>query len=243
MRVLSAQEILEVWERGERLHPIDKALMLLAAACPECTLEELAGISIGQRDALLFAMREMSFGPEMQAFCVCPLCDAPLEWSMNTADLFRNVVGSHESELHLMAEGYDVRLRLLNSMDLAEAITLGTENGPQLLLARSIVRAVRGGREIAPETLPETVKNALELHLLKCDPLSEIELDMECPSCGNCWPMLLDILSFFWAELDAQARYLLQQIDILARHYGWSESDILSMHRQRRQHYIDMVTL
>jgi hypothetical protein len=243
MRSLSAPELLEVWERGERLHPVDKALMLLAAACPECKIEELAGICIGQRDALLFAMRELSFGPEMHAFCVCPLCDAPLEWSMRVADLLKNARGCPNSELRFTAEGYDIHFRFLNSMDLSEAISLGAEKGPQLLLARSIVRAVKGHKEIAPDTLPDAVKSVLESRLLECDPLCEIELDMECPACGNRWPVLLDILSFFWAELDAQARSLLHQIDVLARYYGWSESEILSMSRQRRQHYIDMVTL
>ena len=33
MRILSSNELLEIWERGTRLPPIDKAILLLAAAC------------------------------------------------------------------------------------------------------------------------------------------------------------------------------------------------------------------
>ncbi len=242
MRILSSNELLEVWERGKHLSPIDKAIMLLAAACPECQPEELAGICIGQRDALLFAMRELSFGSELEAFCECPSCGTPLEWSMKTSDLLKGTRSCGDSELRLKSDGFEIDYRLPNSADLADIIGLGSEGGSQSLLTRCIVRAETQGREIAPDSLPGNVRSAVELRILANDPLSEIELDMECPSCANKWQMLLDIVSFFWAELDAHAKHLLRQVDILARNYGWSESDILSMSRQRRQHYIDMVT-
>ena len=49
----SAAEFLSVWEHGLESRPYERALALLAAACPENSPEELASLTIGQRDALL----------------------------------------------------------------------------------------------------------------------------------------------------------------------------------------------
>ena len=46
MRPLSAHDLLRVWELGEDQHPLDRALTILATACPELTWDELATLSI-----------------------------------------------------------------------------------------------------------------------------------------------------------------------------------------------------
>ena len=53
MHPLSAHNILQVWERGYDQHLVNRALTLLTATCQEMTWNELAELSVGQRDALL----------------------------------------------------------------------------------------------------------------------------------------------------------------------------------------------
>ena len=53
MRALLASELLNVWEEGLDRLPAQRALDLLAAACPETPTETLGRLSIGQRDARL----------------------------------------------------------------------------------------------------------------------------------------------------------------------------------------------
>jgi len=53
MRALSARELLEVWEQGQGRPLHHRALLLLAAACPDESSEALARLSIGSRDARL----------------------------------------------------------------------------------------------------------------------------------------------------------------------------------------------
>ena len=50
-RSLSPQKILDVWETGRQQHELDRALTLLAAAHPELSRDELADLTIGERDA------------------------------------------------------------------------------------------------------------------------------------------------------------------------------------------------
>ena len=47
-------------------------------------------------------------------------------------------------------------------------------------------------------------------------------------------------LERFWAEIDAWARRILREVNILARAYGWRESDILALGAVRRQIYLTM---
>ena len=52
MRPLSGLAVLEIWERGQGRHAVDRALAILATAFPEHSLAELAALSVGERDAL-----------------------------------------------------------------------------------------------------------------------------------------------------------------------------------------------
>jgi hypothetical protein len=68
-----------------------------------------------------------------------------------------------------------------------------------------------------------------------------VELSLACPDCGNAWKQDFDILSFFWAELDAWARRLLSDVHVLASTYGWTEEQTLSLSPLRRRAYLEMV--
>ena len=47
MNALSAAELVHAWERGLSHSAVDRALLLLAAACPELSSDVLAHLSIG----------------------------------------------------------------------------------------------------------------------------------------------------------------------------------------------------
>ncbi len=64
MRALSRAEILAVWETGAGQHPLSRAMTMLAAACQGHRWADLACLSIGQRDRLLWELHEKTFGPE-----------------------------------------------------------------------------------------------------------------------------------------------------------------------------------
>ncbi len=64
---------------------------------------------------------------------------------------------------------------------------------------------------------------------------------MECPTCDHAWDEIFDIVSFFWAELDAWAHRVLHDVHVLARAYAWSEAEILALPPLRRQYYLELV--
>lgn len=244
MRALAARDLLRVWEWGEGEHPVDIALILLAVAFPEKTRDELVALNIGERDRLLFALRERTFGPRLDGYAECSQCSERLTFTVNVADLLAPDPGEAKGpELILAAEGFEVLFRLPNSLDFAAAALCDDAGAAHALLVRScVLQARQDDTEIPVEALPEAVITALGVEAMKRAPLSEVQLALCCPSCGHRWQQVLDIVPFFWAEIAAKAKRLLLEVHTLAGAYGWQEADILAMSDRRRQLYVEMVT-
>jgi hypothetical protein len=242
MRPLSAHDLLRVWEVGEGQHPVDRALTLLAAGCPELTRDELAALSIGQRDARLLTLRERTCGPRMYGFAACPKCAERLEFDVAVVDLRVDAEPDEgEGAWELVAEDLVLRFRLPNSQDLAAAAGCqDISTARELLVQRCVLQASRDGMQIRCSELPAEIIGALAQRMIEYDPQAEVLLDLRCPECDHRWQVLFDIASFFWTELSAQARRLLDEISSLARAYGWREADILTMSARRRQYYLEL---
>jgi len=229
---------------GEHQHPLDRALTLLAAACPELTWDELAALSVGRRDARLLTLRERTSGPRLNGFVECPRCAQRLEFDVAVADLRVAAEPDAEEEAReMVTDGLELRFRLPNSRDLAAIVGCeDTATARSLLARRCVLRASRDGAPVAASELPAEVIDGLARGMAAWDPQAEVMLDLRCPACDHDWQTLFDIVTFFWAELAAQARRLLREVHILARAYGWREADILGMSARRRRFYLEMAT-
>jgi hypothetical protein len=243
MRVLSAAELLTVWEQGVGQRPSQRALALLALACADDALpERLALLSIGQRDEQLLRLRERLFGPSLAALSACPACSEALEFAVNAADL-RVVPAAEPAETMELADAdYAVQFRVPNSLDLA---TLDPAADRQAnirhLLKRCVTHARRGGAEIAVEDLPPEAIATIPARMAEADPQADVQLDLVCPQCEHRWQTPLDIVSFFWSEINAWALRILNDVHSLASAYGWPEADILALTPARRQAYLELV--
>jgi hypothetical protein len=243
MRPLTTTDVLRIWELGARQGPLDQALTILAAACPELTVEQLADLSLGQRDRRLFILHQWHFGPELCGFVECTQCRERLEFTLGVPAIGdAEPVEAASEERAFSAAGFDVRFRLPNSRDLiAAAACPGPQQARQLLVERCLEEACRDGTAIPVAELPEAVMAHLATCLAECDPWQEVLVDMVCPACGHRWQPLLDIVAFLWAELAAHVKRLLREVHTLARAYGWREADILALSARRRRAYLDLV--
>lgn len=243
MQPLSSQDILQLWERGEDRHPVDRALLLLTVSCPERSREELAELSIGQRDKLLMTFWELTFGPRLKSYAECPRCGEALEFSLGVQDLLRmDAEEAAESEGILRREEFEAQFRLPNSVDLAQvAFYQDIAEARTFLVRRCVLQAWQGAAEIEVEKLPEPFIVELGNKISEQDPLAEVRIHLRCSRCEHRWPVMLDMVSFFWAEIAAQAKRLLREIHTLAWAYGWREADILAMNPRRRRRYLEMV--
>jgi hypothetical protein len=232
MRTLSAKSVLDLWEKGDTAHPIDRALLMVKALHPHLELEPLADLPIGQRDLLILQGRSACFGPLIEAKATCPHCSEAIEISFDPLS-----EASIPAPLQLTWDGASLSARLPTSRDMAALVMSGEEGekAELFVLARCI------GEE-AIRALPAEAIPHLGSTILNADPFSLITLDLTCPACGHESERIFDPVSLFWRDIEREALQLLRNVGRLALAFGWSESDILSLSPQRRQHYLSMVT-
>ncbi len=242
MHALSIPELFAVWERGQSEPPYYRALLLLSAACPEQSPDELAKISIGRRDARLLTLREWTFGPELTSLTACPACGVRLEFTLNVADIRVPSPESINPQLHLALDDYRIDFRLPNTSDLLEVgPSPDLEHMQRALIERCVCDVRWQDEKITAEHLPPRLFEALSAQMAEADPQADTQLALSCPACDHRWQALFDIVSFFWSEIHAWAARILREVHLLASAYGWREADILAMSPLRRRIYLGMV--
>lgn len=247
MRSLSEAELLDVWEQGRSLPPVQQALLALAAASPGSSPEELADLPVGQRDGRLLALRERTFGPTLSGVVTCPNHGERLELAFTVDDILVQSEVEPGPNLSVARNGYDVHFRLPNSRDMmAVRQHDSVEDARRTLLRRCLVTVRHGDENIPVEEFPDhvfdQVATAVAEEMEKADPQASTRLHIICPVCDHQWEAPFDIVPYFWAELDARARRVLQEIHILASSYGWSEVEILALSPARRRLYLEVIS-
>ena len=244
MRALSATELLDAWERGLAEDPPARALTLLAASTGT-SRAELARLTVGEGDRRLLDLREQTFGPRLEALASCPRCGELLEMAFAVQDILVGREESATAETHTLHVGdYETTFREPTCLDLVALKPAGDSAAAVRLelFRRCLVSARRGEAEVAAEGLPDDVVGRVIEAMARADPQADVEIALECPACGHGWRESLDICSFFWDEINAWALRTLAEVHALARAYGWTEREVLSLSAWRRQLYLRMVT-
>lgn len=233
----TASELLVLWERACGEDSLDRALTLISACYPE-SRDQLAKLSIGQRDARMMRVYEALFGPAIEAFAECPQCGERLEYGLSTRELASPEPVDASISLSAEVDGTRYTLRLPDSSDLRQVSQCADEvSARKTLLQRCIVAAETTGEL---DRLPECAVNQIAARLAEADPNAEILIDLACCACHFNWQVVLDIERFLWVKIGAMARRLLREVHGLARAYGWREHDILALSAVRRQTYLEM---
>lgn len=242
MRALTGNEFLRIWETGAHQHEIDRALTMLAVVLPEHTREELSLLPIGQRDAGLLAIWEATFGQDLNGFAVCPYCREALQLTVEVDDLRVTSTARGDDLFGCSCAGIDLQLRSLNSRDMAAvAHSTDLDKARQALLKRCVIQASRNGERLELMSISPEMERAIEESLEDYDPQSDVQLKLTCTSCTHQWSVVFDIASLLWQEVVIHAKRLLQEVHVLAKGYGWSEAEILSLSPGRRRLYLTMV--
>lgn len=228
MKALTNSGLLNLWERGSGLHPLDRALLSIAAAEPGASYDALADWPLGRRNAALAELRRACFGSALAGWVACPECGERLEFSLDAGMLLTE---SGEGRRPLVVDGRS--FRPLTSRDLASIAAESDEHAA----ARKLLRlSCAEQAEFSEEEL-----GGIGDLLAEADPLAETLLDFRCATCDHSWQEPLDIAAWLWSEIEARARRLLHDVHTLAAAYGWSEGDILSLSEPRRALYLEMV--
>lgn len=242
MQPLSDADLLRVWELGQPRAAWQRALLMLAPALPWLSQGQLADLSLGQRNAYLFLLRQQSLGSTLEALAVCPRCRLKVEFSFQVADVCPAIPEARPLSPQTALFGdVEVQFRPITSRDLAAASSPSCRTTRDALVDRAIVQATRAGLALEIGSLSPELLAAVGEQIREADPLAEIRFQMDCPACHMHWAAAFDIAAFLWIELSRLARTLFEDIHRLASAYGWREADIMSLSTQRRRAYLDLL--
>ena len=242
MHGLTTSTLLGAWERALSQSPAQRALTLLMLTEPGQSREQLATLTIGQRDTHLLNLRESAFGPQMTGVVACPACTRQLELNFTVSSV-RVVPPTDPVGLCSLTQGgFGVKFRIPNGDDLTTLTPdLDRAANQRRLLERCLLSLHCHGDAVPFNELPAELETAVSDRMAEADPQADVQLSLACPDCGHRWQAPLDILSYVWAEIHAWANRLLGDIHTLASTYGWREGDILAMSPWRRQAYLEMI--
>jgi len=236
-------DILATWEVAEGQHALDRALTLLASADPAGSRAGLADLSLAERDGRLWDLRESLFGSQIEAQVRCPHCAHALTFACGVDDLRSPVPAAERPWVALDHRGRTLHFRLPSSRDLAAVADVSDpENARRQLAIRCLVEPAgidenHLGDFFSAERLADLGRQMTTLH-----PQAETRVHFTCPECSKTWSDVVDVADFLWAEFSAQARQLLLEVDALARVYGWTETEVLSLSPARRAAYLKLAT-
>ena len=238
---LTSGQLIALWERGRKASSHARALSMFAHARPDVDPDAAAEISIGRRDAELIRLRCACYGPRAPAYLGCPHCGEGMGFTIDLEAVLELAPTDDPVAFELAQAPFWLRARLPSTSDLraAGAVTQA-DAARRVLLERCVLEATRAGDRVDPGSLPESVQAALEAEFEARDPLSDLRFDQACPSCGERFLASFDMATYLWRELAVDARRVVQEVDVLARNYGWSEADILAMSRARRHTYLEV---
>ncbi|MET0340087.1 MAG: hypothetical protein ABW252_03760 [Polyangiales bacterium] len=242
MPTLHATRLIECWERGLTGSLPTRALLLLACARPHETRAALHATSVGEADACLLALHERLFGRAMRGYGDCRECGERFALTVDAQAI--RVSHDRRSATHVLAEGaYTVSYRSLTYADLAKLTPdMDVAEAERVLLSCCVVEACGAGAPCEADALPDFVRETLSAQLEQHDAQAEVVLGVTCAGCGEEQPLLFDVVTHLWTQLERWARALLCEVHVLASAYGWSERSILRMSAGRRAAYLAQIT-
>lgn len=237
MRPLTSAELIQLWERGHDLTPVQRAVALAEAASGEETGPPPADLALGERDHRLMLLRRQLFGTQISGVASCRKCGAVLDVAFDLDLLMAGHVAT-TAPVTVRWDDTELRCRVLTTADLiAAAQAPGSDFGRALL-----ARCVTGGGPPHPAAgLPEAAVAEVMSALVEADPLADVQMAVTCGECGHQWDTAFDIASFLWAEICGAAERMLGEVHVLASAYGWSEAEVLAVGPRRRQYYLEAV--
>ncbi|BDB45517.1 MULTISPECIES: T4 family baseplate hub assembly chaperone [Mycobacterium] len=234
----SAARLLQAWEVGAAVAPLDRAPSLLRTLDALPASVPVDELTVGQCDARLFELRRTVFGETLDAVTTCPACQTEVELNLPLGEL--QPTGKHSAtSTTVHADGYTLRCRIPRNADLRALDLLHGRATPRDLLDRCLLEAASpAGDPVAAHQLPDATVATVVEALADSDPGACIALRVSC-TCGNQWLDELDIRSVLWNDLTEWVGRMLSEVHRLAQAYGWSETEILAMSGWRRRWYLE----
>ncbi len=233
MQALADSTLLSLWERGASRHPLDRSLLLAAAARPDWPASDIADLPLGMVNTSLLRLRSATFGPTLHGHADCTQCGQRLAFSMEVQQMLPTSEGPDGAGHETAVAGLRVRPPSLRDLALVAA-EADAKQAARALLTRCTLAG--DAAQVSDAALHE-VEDALDT----LDPQASLVLGLQCVACGHAGEAQLDPGALLWDEIEVRAQALLLEVHRLASAYGWGEAQILALSPARRARYLALL--
>lgn len=199
---------------------------------------ELEHLTITDLDTLLLLTRKILFSDWIRADATCPAhhCGSRIEVAFQVENYLaheqpRKVRGIEPADKigWFRLQNLPVSFRLPTGADQME---IAYHPHPE----QSLIE-----RCVCPADLPAKQRKRVARAMAAMAPSLVQLLQGQCAECGAVVEILFDPQQFVLQELQNQARFVYEDIHLLAMYYQWSEAEILVLPRARRMYYAERI--
>lgn len=239
---ITVENLMSLMVAGNGRSELDRGQLLLAWGYREESWKTLSSLPLGVRARRLLELRQAFFGDHLKLSAHCPNCGAPFEFATDIGEILAVDLLPKESRSQISVGDVTLEVRPLNANDLTSLPASMTMEAARLFLASRCLVGVfdEDGREIEGSDMgalqPDWV-DALDNALQEQDPLSTLIYCLDCLDCQKAWRAQFDVTDLLWQELEVENAMVIEEIHLLAAHYGWREADIVAIPPVRRRAY------
>ncbi len=228
LRPFGAQgEDLQVNLSADRPTAITEVLACCTLPAPDRNL--LWDLPVGKRVECLLVLASLQGIESFDLDLRCPRCQGSFEVTLTIRELLDAGREAVRSAVDVPTPNGICRFRLPTGRD--QLNWLGQSFADEASATRTVAAT------LALDDAGEAPLPALETALDEADPLLRAPVSSACPDCGHGVEGETDLAGMILVRLMESQEALIDEIDLLASRYHWSEAEILSMPAWRRIRY------
>jgi hypothetical protein len=215
----------------------ETAIALLERVCG-CDHDRIARLTPGERDALLAALYQKTYGPRIQGTVQCLSCHKPFDVHCVLDELFEAVRQSaNDGGIEFLPDRtfrtqHGVRFRLPTGEDELAVRGMPTDEAEAEMMKRCIIDA---------PAIPYL--DALQEAMEQVCPIVDLNLDARCPECGVLQEIRFDLQSYLLQALAQERKQLWHDTHALAIAYHWSLTEIVGLSRADRRALVSILAM
>jgi hypothetical protein len=212
------------------------ALLARIGRMAEDTTIGWENLSVTDLDFLMLRLRRMVFGDRIAADtrCVAADCGERVEIAFQIEDY----LNSYQPDRSTNFKSEDEWLQL---DDLAISFRLPTGGDRMIAESHPDPERVLIERCVQPADISAELLDRVQAQMEAIAPSLGNILEGNCPECGEAVEVYFDPQLFCLQELRNRAKFIYEDIHLLAMYYRWTEESIMNLPRDRRRYYAEMI--
>jgi hypothetical protein len=209
---------------------IDRLLAQVDSSSPKAS-----ALTASDRDRLLAAVYERTFGPRIQSTTRCAGCDQLFDLEFSVEQLRGMLAAPSDDAADSSPDGIfrtsdGVRFRLPTGEDEAAASAVAPDQAVRILVERCVLDPDAG-------VSIEAIEDAIE----EVAPVLDVDLNAACPECGQVQTVHFDMQFYLLRAIEQSQAQVTRDVHLLAMTYGWGYQEILGLPRSVRRTFAGLI--